>query len=456
LAGTGFLIAWTLLRLTRSLVAGCVAGMAFVLGGPVVEAAYTLSKPELLQCFFLAASAAVLAGSIGAEASRLSFRAVLPASCFILLAALTKETTGLVLAIAIAWTAMAWAWGRTRKAAIHPYSVHLTRGYTAACGIGLAAYIAAALAASPSVVSGAGPRANFTFTWDKIVANTNVWLDLVVRDWLYILPLALSAGLFLISTRKFARVPMILGALVWMAAWFALYLPYRFTPEYYLLPFSLGAAALTGVLTVGGIEGAKGSTRRGIRWVGAGAAAAVAVALFLLTLPNNLSNAGIQLAVDDANAEMLEAVAEAAPPGGVVLVNIREDTEYLWHVGPLLQTVYGRPDLAAEPYTESGVGSQGGGVLTIVVSPFIENVPYPSVRLGIPEAASRQWEAGLHQELEGRLTLVRESRHNARLLAIDAPRLICLVARPTDYCQRRNAPFDTRRFAAGWRVYTVR
>ncbi len=33
-----------------------------------------------------------------------------------------------------------------------------------------------------------------------------------------------------------------------MGAWFALYLPYRFTPEYYLLPFSLGAAVLTGLL----------------------------------------------------------------------------------------------------------------------------------------------------------------------------------------------------------------
>ncbi len=30
-----------------------VSGMAYVLGGPVVENAYTLSKPELLQCFFL-------------------------------------------------------------------------------------------------------------------------------------------------------------------------------------------------------------------------------------------------------------------------------------------------------------------------------------------------------------------------------------------------------------------
>jgi hypothetical protein len=51
LAGTGFLIAWTLLRITRKPLAAGVAGMAFVLGGPVVEAAYTLSKPELLQVF---------------------------------------------------------------------------------------------------------------------------------------------------------------------------------------------------------------------------------------------------------------------------------------------------------------------------------------------------------------------------------------------------------------------
>ncbi len=79
-----------------------------------------------------------------------------------------------------------------------------------------------------------------------IRANAGIWLDLLVRDWLQLLPLVMAAAYLAVTRRKLPHLPVILGCLIWMGGWFALYLPYRFTPEYYLLPFSLAAAVLTG------------------------------------------------------------------------------------------------------------------------------------------------------------------------------------------------------------------
>jgi len=453
LACTALSLSVAVLRLTRRPLAGGIAGLAFVIGGPVIEAAYTLSKPELLQCFFLTGSAATLVLVPRAGTKRVRAGALMLSSVFILLAALTKETTGLLLGIAAAWVAIAWASDRVCGARGDSRSVPLALDFLAACALGIAAYIGIAVAFSPGILSGAGPRANFTFTWATIGANANIWLDVIVRDWLQLLPLVVAAAYLAVSTRKLAHLPVILGCLVWMGAWFALYLPYRFTPEYYLLPFSLGAAVFTGLLVPPVVDGARTASPAGSLL--ATACAALAAVLFLLTIPNDLSNAGIQLSVDKANQAMLGYVAETMPPGGLVLVNIRADVEYLWQVGPMLHRVHNRPDLAVEPYPASGVPPAYGGRPTFVVSPIIENVPLPSVRLGIPEEASRGWEANLQQELEERLELQREVRYGLTLLMVDAPRLICFAVPQIGYCQRPHTPLDTRRFAAGWRVYSL-
>ena len=73
-------------------------------------------------------------------------------------------------------------------------SVPLALDYLAACALGIAAYIGIAVAFSPGILSSAGPRANFTFTWATIEANANIWLDMIVRDWLQLLPLAAAAA----------------------------------------------------------------------------------------------------------------------------------------------------------------------------------------------------------------------------------------------------------------------
>jgi len=454
LAGTALLLSCIVLRLTRRPLAAGVAGIAFVLGGPVVEATYTLSKPELLQCFFLTASGATLVLSPRAPSKGTRAGSVLLASLFVLLAALTKETTGLVLAIALVWLAVAWLWNRVIAKRGASWRFPYAHQFVLAAVVGIGVFALGVLTLSPSTVSGAGPRANFTFAWDVIAGNARTWLDWIVRDWLYLLPLVIAAAYLVIRERKTGHITGMLGSLVWMGAWFALYLPYRFTPEYYLLPFSLGAAVLTGVLTLVVVDAARG-TGWAARFLARGCVALAAI-LMLLTVPNIVSNAGIQLSVDKANAAMLRLVADEAPQGGLILVNIRADIEYLWQLDPMLRVVYDRPDLTVTPYQGSADSTPAGRGQPTVLSPLIENVPYPSVRLGIPEVASREWEASLQQELDGRLHLLREVRYGLNLFTVDAPRMICLAIPQARYCQQPHTPFDTRRFAQGWRVYSVR
>jgi hypothetical protein len=450
LAGTTLLLGWMMLALTRSPATAGVAAAAFVLGGPVVEATYTLSKPELLQCFLIVAAGAILYAARRSLAGRLRVRRTLLIAIFVLLAALTKETAGVLLGIALAWLAIGWTARRLCGSLGTARSVALVREFLAACVLGMGAFAVGAVVSSPDLLAAAGPRANFTLDWATVLTNAKAWLHLIGRDWLYLLPLSVGAGCLIAAERGFGQVPLMLAPLVWMGAWIALYLPYRFTPVYYLLPFSLGAAALTGLLV--------GYLLR--TWLGAGGARSriaiaslvLAVILFLLTIPNIISNAKIQLSVDSANSEMLEYVAETASAGGLTLVNMPDDLEYSWHVGPMLGMVHDRPDLTVEAYPGPGSTLEIG---TLVVSPFIENVPQPTVRLGVPELLSRQWEAELLEDLAGRFVLAGEMRHEARLFMIDAPRLMCHFVPDLDLCSGQGAALDTRRFAAGWRVYAI-
>ncbi len=453
LAGTAFLLGGIVLRLTHRPLAAGVTGVAFVLGGPVIEATYTLSKPELLQCFFLTASGAVLVlsppgHSRGGRACRVVIAAVL-----ILLAALTKETAGLVLAIASIWLLIGWLGKLTGWMRDPDLPLPLLVDCLLAAGLGVGAHVAGVLALSPTTISGAGPRANFTFTSGVIVGNWNVWQDWIVRDWLYLLALGALVACLVIWQRRLSHALLILGCAIWMGMWFALYLPYRFTPEYYLLPFSLGAAVLAGVLTVV-VADATREPGWAMRALARGFAALAAV-LVVLTIPNNVSSAGIQLSVDRANADMLSYVAREAPYGGLVLVNIPSDIEYRSQLPPMLELVYDRPDLTVVPYEASSDSPAVAGAPLMVLSPLIENVPVRTVRLGIPESESREWDASLQGELNGQVRLLREIRCETSLFMVDAPKLICLAVPEIRYCQQPHTPFDTRRFAEGWRIYAV-
>src|SRR5206468_7429748 len=129
----------------------------------------------------------------------------------------------------------------------------------------------------------------------------------IVRDFAFLLPLLAVALLSRVGGRPAWRRP-ILYACVWMAGWLAVYLPWPATFAYYLLPFAFGAAVLAGTV-VGASWYARGPehplARRRLAW-------SVLVASGLLWVPagvNAVADARVQLAVDRANADLVDFLA---------------------------------------------------------------------------------------------------------------------------------------------------
>jgi hypothetical protein len=234
-----------------------------------------------------------------------------------------------------------------------------------------------------------------------------------------------------------------------MAAWVALYVPWRFQVEYYLLPFALGGAVLAALAVAEALRLSAGSGRalRILSVIGL----VISGFLFATTIANNASNAGIQLAVDSANEEALTYVADRLPAGATLLINIQSPNEYVQEIGVSLAN-RGRSDVKLGIFDPE----EGAATGAYILSPIVENQPFPSVRLGVFEQQARQWEKTLQQALAGQLDRRYEARATVRLLGVDALRLFCPAARAIAYCQAPHTPFDTRRFADGWMIYRVR
>src|SRR5262245_41897430 len=80
-----------------------VAAVAFALSGPVVETFYTLSKAEPLQLTWIALSLLAAAASVTAERARTRAGLLTLAGAALLLACATKETSLVLVPIALVW-----------------------------------------------------------------------------------------------------------------------------------------------------------------------------------------------------------------------------------------------------------------------------------------------------------------------------------------------------------------
>jgi hypothetical protein len=237
-----------------------------------------------------------------------------------------------------------------------------------------------------------------------------------------------------------------------MAAWWGVYLPWVFVAEYYLLPFTLGAAWLTGNLVAEHVtlirQGGPGYK------LFAGGALAVAAFFFALTLPNNWSNANLQLATDAANADMVRYVTQNVPPDRVVLLNIQEPNEYVPQITWWITLVEGRGDLQVGYFHGQNLAEEGWREVYLLL-PVIENQFYPSVRTGISEFSARQWNQVLAEHFGALGELVYETHHRRPILTVNALWLFCPLARPFGYCEYIQSAFNRQEFSFGWQIYRL-
>lgn len=436
---------------TDSSLAAISSGLAFVLGGPFVESSFTLSKPELLQVLWLVLSLVSIAVILKpASRCRLAL-GIGVAAVFVCLACLTKETAVVLAPISLVWAVVAWLWKRTSESERGAYGVR--RAYFAAVILGVATFLVIVLSRVPSILEPAGPRADFEFNWMHLYSNSRIWADWLMRDYLYLLPLGVVALMVLFTERKLQHAHLLVDSVAWTIAWLVIYIPWRYTPEYYLLPFSIGTSVAAGALISLVVEA--GKRKRRLTSLVARGCGVIAGMLFILTIPNNASNAGMQLSIDRANETAMEYVADNLPLGSTLWFNYRP-YEYYWETELLLREVLGRQDIHVDQVRYQDLASDFPGENPLyVLSPVVENQPYPSVRMGVYESDARSFEKDLVDRIGPRLKLENEFRAQSKLLTVDALRLGCLVLRDGAYCDVPNSPLDTRRFALGWRLYRV-
>jgi hypothetical protein len=441
-------ITFCLIRLALTLglnrKAAWATGFTFAVAGPVLENIYTISKPELLQGLLILLVLLTCSLYTRQIARLWKIALFLMSACLVFLACATKETAILLAPAALISLLVNWFWFRITKRPEHPsISRRLAFWWVALTGvlgylIFHSLYLRGGLASS-------GYAAQFNFNLDWLIPKIRLWVDWLLRDYLYLVPIGVISLLVVLRKSNRDSLPLLVEGLAWFALWLGVYIPWAFTQEYYLFPLALGSAVLCGLFFSLTLELLQSTPlARFLAWAGL----VLSVLLLLLTLPSQITNARLQLAIDRANADMLTYVVKHAHPGSTVWMNINPPNEYVSEFIIWVNQLEDRPDLKVDYFQSQSLAeaqAQGGEVW--IVSPFMENQFYPSVRVGMSET--------LDQYLAGRGETLDEIRQSFPSSNFDPLRSFCPLARSIAYCKVPNAPLDRRVFAYGWRVIRI-
>jgi hypothetical protein len=276
------------------------------------------------------------------------------------------------------------------------------------------------------------------------------WL---LRDFAFLLPLLLVAVVIRARGRLTSPRPLLYAA-VWMAGWLAVYVPWPATFEYYLLPFAFGAAALTGKLA-----GACGSVLRAPHsWATRRAAWSILVAGVLLwcgATANAVADARVQLAVDRANADLVDFLA-GLPRRSLVVLNTSVN-EYLFELPLHLAEIKQRPDVAVEHVARAGPRAPAPADV-VVATAEIANAPSPTVRIAVEERGARHHHSTL-SALAARGESVYRSLQHRHVLELAFHRLLCQVTVRSildpAYCPSERGAIYRGTFSYGWQVHRL-
>jgi len=426
-----------------------VALVLFATCGPAIEAFYTLSKAEPLQLLWIGVSLLGVAASAREPRAwrRTGFIAL--AAVASVLAYATKETSVVLVAIAIAWVVIEWALpGRRLDRARFAIT------YAAVTIAAAAAFFTLRWRyASLALADGTYTRA-YRFeaeTLGPALFRIAAWL---ARDFAFLVPLLLVAVVALRYAPPESRRAA-LYACVWMAGWLAVYAPWPATFEYYLLPFAFGAALFAG-LVAGGLVAAcrdrSSAMRRRVAWP----ALVASALLWAPAIVNAAADARVQLAVDRTNADLVEFLG-GLPAASRIVVNTVHRNEYLYELPLHLAEIARRPDLVVQHVGVFAAGDRvPGGVF--VVTPRMVNQPGPTVRIALFEAGVRRDATRLGEMLADGGELHYTTERHVRTVEIGLQRLLCRVARAplvdVTFCARSGV-IDARTFTYGWQVHRL-
>jgi hypothetical protein len=427
-----------------------LAGLLFVISGPIIENYYTLSKGEWLQLLLITISM-LAATSIKAK-SPLWQKVVLTlfVSAVLVCASLSKETSLILLPVGAVWFFSDRLRNRRKKVGWFGWSGL----YLVANILGSGFYFLLRSFSTSKAVSVHGYTSNYSFTAAQIVASAIRWTGWLIRDFIWAVPIVGLAIIFILLGRRLTSSGTLLfGAFIWMGAWICIYLPWTYMAEYYMLPFTLGFAVFTSTCAVEIIPAlSERGWRRGLT-IGIMALSAL---LLIGSMLDNLTNARVQLAIDSANTAMMNYLVKNTPPNSTVYVNIQDPNEYFDEIQYQLGLADDRPDLQVLPFHPDISLNVKRGTLYII-SPFVENQPLLTVRMGVIEATQKMWNLSLHDFLPSSpgSQVVFETIKSFQLSDVNYPRLFCSLIKTRSFCSLPVPILDLRVFSYGWQVTKV-
>jgi hypothetical protein len=436
-------------KITGNRRAAWISGGLLALAGPVIESYYTLSKGETLQATLLVLSLVIISFyGLNRKLGRNIFL-ILSSAIFLLLAHTSKETSIVVLPIALVWYFVAKFLPLGKG---EDDSRYTTRGaYVVSTFISVLVYYAMRIYFVTWQMNTGSYTSRYGFALDKILASSIRWAGWLIRDYAYLLPLVIIGLVGLVVWRKMDYTHLLLESLIWMAAWMLLLLPWYFMTEYYMMPFAIGAAVFGGIL----IENALclvESEHKIWRWF-TRLCLGLAVLLLVFSQLNNISNGRIQLAVDSANAEMLFFLRDAEL-SSTIFLNIQTPNEYYYKLLNYLNQYWERSDLSILPFDFQDTSRSG---IYYLIVPYIVNQPLLAVRMGVVEETQNKWNDSLSQYFQEHLgwQKVEQIERRFTLSGVDLPRLFCPFIRTRAFCATP-APFvDVRPFVYGWTIYKL-
>jgi len=420
-----------------------VAAVLFALSGPAIEAFYTLSKAEPLQATWIGVS--LLATAASSQDARWSVgRAgwLLTAAATSLLAHATKETSVVLIPIALGWLAIEWR-GRPRDGRCLRFAA------TFVIVSAVAALAFAALRwqfAALSLAEGTYTRAYAlqAVTVGPALFRLAAWL---ARDFAWLLPVV-AAALVLAGRGLAPAHRSIRYSCIWMLGWLLVYLPWPATFQYYLLPFSLGAAVLAG-----SVAADAWARRSRLAW----SLLAAAVVLWVVTVVNASVDARVQLAVDRANTDVVDFLG-TLPRESRVVLNMTPVNEYHFELPMHLAEIKQRPDLVFLTLEQVDAGGAPAPAM-FVLTPELANQPGPTVRIALHEAGVRRDHGTLRTLVPDGEAPVYRTAQQVRLVELGLQRLLCPLGvgpifDPT-YCPRDRGVIFRRTFVYGWHVHRM-
>ncbi len=450
-AGSTFLLIHLVTTLGGSKLQGFLTGLVFVLSTSVIEDVYTLSKAENFQLLLMlgAISLAILA----ARAARRShvWLYLLAAGVLLLAACLTKESTLLLLPIAIVWWLIGWI-AKLRHFSSAAFLEKASRYLVIPSLVsGVMFYVGRTIFLSSSKILGVGQSSDFSFDRASILNGLVRWGGWLLRDFIWLLPMLLVVLVSLLVIRRWPRSGLWWLAAIWMAFWLGMYIPWHFAVEYYLLPFAAGTAVLSGVLLVE-LVGLVQQYSRPWKVVGATTLSITAL-LLLISQANSFTDAAIQLTQDRANTNLLAYIAQTAPERSRVVVNLQIANEYIEQMQLQLANYYHRPDLTLVNYQgEDLAKAKVATQLTYFVIAELEHQPKMTVRMGLDEPSLKIWNASVQTELSSWQQVYQVSA-DPQLLTVDFPRLLCTVIRREAYCAAGASLVNFQQMHYQWSVY---